>query len=255
MRRPFPAAIHPDKRSLQNLGTKLEKCLLAYASVAAASGVTMLAATQPASAEIVYRQVNIHVNGLRTIDLNNDGIKDFIFGMNSTSRYGARFLFVQHAHPIDSIAVTSGSNPVPLHPGNKIGPSGRFVGGSKGLILAVCSVSCPPLSSGASHSWLYSTSFMGVRFSVNGETHYGWIRLKVPNILLSVTEIISYAYETTPDTPIIAGQISGNDALGRAAFENSQAPEPATLGRLAQGATGIAAWRKPAQRSKPGSVK
>jgi hypothetical protein len=67
---------------------------------------------------------------------------------------------------------------------------------------------------------------MGVRFSVNGETHYGWIRLKVPNILLSVTEIISYAYETTPDTPIIAGQISGNDALGSALPKIRKFPNP-----------------------------
>jgi hypothetical protein len=121
MSRPFSAVIPRNKRSLHNFGTKLETGLLAYATVAAAAGVSILAASQPASAEIVYRQVNIHVNGLRTIDINNDGIKDFIFGMNSTSRYGARFLFVQHAHPIDSIAVTSGSNPVPLHRGTKSG--------------------------------------------------------------------------------------------------------------------------------------
>jgi hypothetical protein len=65
---------------------------------------------------------------------------------------------------------------------------------------------------------------LGLRFTIAGKTHFGWARFStVSGIFLT-----GYAYETIPDKPIITGRTHGKDE--------------ATLGRLAQGASGISAW-------------
>ena len=49
--------------------------------------------------------------------------------------------------------------------------------------------------------------YVGVRFSIKGETHYGWIRLSVNTEIplhMSAT-ITAYAYETVPNKRILAG--------------------------------------------------
>lgn len=53
---------------------------------------------------------------------------------------------------------------------------------------------------------------MGGEFDIDGATHYGWINLCVGE-LGPGGEIYGWAYESDPDTPIIAGAI----------------PEPSTL--------------------------
>lgn len=45
-----------------------------------------------------------------------------------------------------------------------------------------------------------STRFLGVRFTIGGATHYGWIRTQTSTLL-----VFDYAYEDVADTPIIAG--------------------------------------------------
>lgn len=44
--------------------------------------------------------------------------------------------------------------------------------------------------------------YIGVRFKIGSNTHYGWILISVANKILTVK---SYAYQKTPDTPIAAG--------------------------------------------------
>lgn len=55
--------------------------------------------------------------------------------------------------------------------------------------------------------------YLGVKFSIQGQTHYGWVRLNVtlisPQTIQAV--ITGYAYETIPNTPIIAGKTSRTD--------------------------------------------
>jgi hypothetical protein len=57
-----------------------------------------------------------------------------------------------------------------------------------------------------------------------------------------------YAYETSPNTPILGGQTSGADAeasrFNPSADFTTPTLESASLGRLAQGATGLSAWRR-----------
>ena len=50
-----------------------------------------------------------------------------------------------------------------------------------------------------------ATGYIGVRFLINGNTHYGWIQYR-GDLLSASGTIIDWAYEDFPDTPIRAGQ-------------------------------------------------
>ena len=78
--------------------------------------------------------------------------------------------------------------------------------------------------------------YLGLKFKINGKFHFGWARLTVStaNKRISAT-LTGYAYETIPNKPLITGKTKGPDVV--------EGVEPASLGRLAQGSGGLAAWR------------
>jgi hypothetical protein len=83
--------------------------------------------------------------------------------------------------------------------------------------------------------------FLGLRFIVDGKTYYGWAEFSVKfgapgHHWWVIARPEGYAYESTPDTPIFAGQ--------RGSAGKARTLEPATLGRLALGAPGITLWRR-----------
>ncbi len=74
--------------------------------------------------------------------------------------------------------------------------------------------------------------YLGLKFQIKGETHYGWARLNVSvraqggvNITATLT---GYAYETIANKAIIAGKTKGEDES-----------QGATLGALAAGAAAL----------------
>lgn len=77
--------------------------------------------------------------------------------------------------------------------------------------------------------------FVGFKFDVGNGTQYGWIRIKTiqtgPSNKLVVED---YAW-ADPGEPILTGQKTESD---------SAAPDQGSLGLLALGAAGLAAWRK-----------
>jgi PEP-CTERM motif len=89
--------------------------------------------------------------------------------------------------------------------------------------------------------WITSpanTGYLGLRFTISGQPHYGWMRLTVDNNTAAQPRAITlheWAYETTPNAGILTGAV----------------PEPGGLGLLALGSTGIALHRrrKPRQAS------
>ena len=50
--------------------------------------------------------------------------------------------------------------------------------------------------------------YLGVRFSIGANTHYGWVRLSVSASVANIT-IKDYAYQTLPGVGITAGQLVG----------------------------------------------
>jgi hypothetical protein len=107
-----------------------------------------------------------------------------------------------------------------------------------------------------------TSRYLGLKFEVDGKTHYGWARLTVQlpgNYLINAT-LTGYAYETVPDKGILAGQTAGGaDAAAvssnspdsdtsnsSASVANpSDTPRPTSLGTLALGAGGVPLRRRP----------
>jgi hypothetical protein len=228
-------AIHAD----QSVDNKLTSYLVA----AAAAGVGILALAPPVAADVVYTPAHIRIprvfsdNGAFRLDLNHDGIVDFAL-LNFASAHGGA---LQVGAKVPGNRIIGGSRDASvLHSGATIGPSGPFVP------EAVAGLETWRDSSGiffSSGPWKNTVSgYLGLRFLIQGEYHFGWARLNTQGAHMVLT---GYAYETVANQPILAGQTQDADR-SRVVPEVLPSPhqQQATLGVLAQGASGLQAWRK-----------
>jgi hypothetical protein len=222
---------------------------------------------EPAAAEIIYTPSNIPMalpfnNGALTqFDINNDGVPDFVFSNFSYFSHGlgAAYLKItpdQSANEIVGVLI-SGQKQVTaagLPPGEVVGPKANFQSSPTGLVMG--GVFFGSTSNHASGSWLtVETAFLGLKFVVNGEAHYGWARIKLvsPGAYNSAS-IYGYAYESVPNQAIVTGQTSGTAGKNRQVSQANSAPsaldsKAQTLGMLAAGAPATAVWRGKATAS------
>ena len=102
------------------------------------------------------------------------------------------------------------------------------------------------LSSSTQGKWdnLGPDRFLGVKFAIHGETHYGWIRvtLNVAKVNGVSGTITAYAYETVANKKIKAGCFDRNDHLEQQ--EEAGTDISASLGMLALGTPGLEIWRR-----------
>jgi hypothetical protein len=98
--------------------------------------------------------------------------------------------------------------------------------------------------------WVQSINrYLGVKFLIQGEVHYGWVRVDVAATQSGFLGAISgYAYETVPNKAILTGQKSGapkkrDSGKGSASVE-VLTPGKANLGTLALGVLGLQIWRR-----------
>jgi hypothetical protein len=249
-----------NNRRPTQLAPHVDKGLLGYAAAASAAGVSLLAMVQPAEAKIIFTPANlpITVNGpLVGIDFNHDGIVDFNFynvvqsGADQARAQGrpplgfyAHALSVIPAQASNSVGAITSFTKTPcaaeLGPGRKVGPGKNFLPNQ----LALFAVAGDYTSPGTLNCpWQRGQGgFLGLKFVVGGQTFYGWVRIN----LGTVPTIIGYAYENIPNGTILTGATKGADE--HAAVSDPPvlpAPQPASLGLLANGASGIAAWRRP----------
>jgi hypothetical protein len=257
---PRKGVVRTKHRSTVRLGGHLEKHLVAYA--AAAAGAGLLTAALPAEAEIIYTPSNTPMaiaqrnQGivLTPLDLNNDGVPDFSFAMSSTLRFFSSTIVATTTHVKFLLKV------VPGQPGNeavqgqqaatasavpagvKIGPLEKFAPGDLYMAIKSCGISRCTRNSGTWQKVEYA--YVGLKFLIDGQVHYGWARVKFPYPgLIGYGEpnyypsIYGYAYESTPNQPIVTGQTSGT------APQTTSASTPASLGMLAVGASGVNLWR------------
>jgi hypothetical protein len=249
-------------RTPAELSESLRRELDVYALVASAAGVSLLVLTQPANARIIYTPTHhvIGYPGSYNLDLNNDGKADVtIFETNHATSEGGQVTHLFAAAAANDLvkgypwftSIGSGLKfASALRPGQKIGGSQtRFGYGARETMAAARTSAGGNQSYGA---WgnlpLIPYRYLGVKFQINGKTHYGWARMivKVSGVKITAT-LTGYAYETIPNKTIIAGKKSDTED----GAELSQPPdsrnanlEPTSLGRLAQGASGLAAWRR-----------
>jgi len=98
---------------------------------------------------------------------------------------------------------------------------------------------------------------LGLAFRIDGQIHFGWARLDVRTTGLRIRTLLTgYAYETQPNTPIIAGDTGGKsdaDEEGQTEAQTEPMSETppvlgarpaASLGALSLGAPGLAIWRR-----------
>ena len=263
-------------RTRSRLSAKLERNVSAYAFAAGSAGVALLASVQPAEAKIVSTKVHLIVptSGPARFDINHDGQYDFALSnvnfmlgaTTCTSANGARQKPGRQLNspPLGCGPFDFGLQVSPLHAANEVWQSGTSYG--KKCAADVKSgvnigpkrpfAAGPLVMSGLSGTseghpfcpWAFPHHpFLGVKFvDKAGRLHYGWVRVSVQTDYSTVIE--EYAYETIPNKPIPAGTAKGGDSDSSALDQSTslvpKAPEPATFGRLAQGASGLAAWRR-----------
>jgi hypothetical protein len=165
-------------------------------------GAGLLAVASPAEAKVVHHSVDITINqGDYNLDLNNDGVTDFTITSETTDC---------RSEYLSETPATKRNNAIlgPLAKGDEIGPDQVFSGGTLDLgWVKGGGPACQLLKWGG--PW-YSPfeptrGYLGLSFQLKGETYYGWMALVVPRGRLTAT-LLGYAYETTPGTPINAGQ-------------------------------------------------
>jgi hypothetical protein len=203
------------------LNEALNKRLTAYALCAGATGIGLLAA-MPAAASVIYTPAHVSLLPGTTydLDLDGDGSTDFHFHDVSFGIFGA-LLTVNS----NSVLVGLGREPAALSAGAKIAASQHF------FACQLCSYGnvIEALNSSSYFGYWHNVTnhYLGLKFTINGETHFGWARLSVRVLSRSIVARLSgYAYETIPNKGIRAGQTtseSGSQADG-------------SLGSLARGA-------------------
>jgi hypothetical protein len=167
-----------------------------------------LAFVPTAAAEVVYTPVNVTLygNGSIKLDLNHDGITDFV--LHSASQIttcgdrGGRF-------GSTTIAPTTGDGVVVSHLDfAAVLPSGIPIDASATFYNAKAVVT--QFSCLQGNQRLHVAGYLGLEFQINGQTHYGWAQ-----VIIDVTygwmhtTLDGFAYETVPGRAIKTGQTSG----------------------------------------------
>lgn len=210
----------------KHLTLRGEQRMLGYAL---AAGAGMLAAATPAEAGVVY--VNpldqTYTNQNFNLDLNNDGAPDVFF--TNKGAYWGRYLWAA-GH---GIAKTGLWKAAALPGSQMIGPGLSWYGSAK--LAGVYPNQAP------AGPWANVTNrFLGLRFLINSNVHYGWVRMDVladPQTLTIAATVKDWAYESVPGRPIHTS-------------ETGVIPEPGTLSLLALGAAGLALWRRRKERTE-----
>ena len=213
----------------------------------------MLALTQSVEAEVVYTPAHHVINANQTyrLDLNQDGTPDFELKnvFNTFSGNSAGYLQVlpgRNANEVWAAAHAPGCGSeilcaAGLRKGDSVGPTGAFKPDFPGGERMVAS----DIVSSNSGSWLNVTRYLGLKFVIEGQTHYGWARLTVTGQRFMITATLTgYAYETTPGKAIFAGATTGSEDAESSAPASTPSSAPTTLAALALGAPGLSMWRR-----------
>jgi hypothetical protein len=235
-------------RPSKTLSDSLHQRLNSYALAASAAGVGALALSQPASAKVIYTAANVTIPLFTSVplDLNHDGVNDLSFYRGAWASGESIRVAALQTNAVAGYS-TSGKRAAAfaLRRRVNIGPKLGFQGGTRIVMWNFINISTEASSLGQWRN--VKNRYLGVRFKINGRTHYGWARLNVAvDIRGDITATLTgYAYETIPNKPIVAGVTKGPDAdqLAPASLQ-SDSPKPPSLGALALGAPALSIWRR-----------
>jgi hypothetical protein len=250
--------IHPNRKSKDRsltpvqLGQGLEHRLRSYVTSAkalaanwekaavAVSTLSVVLASTPLEAEVVYTPTNdvLHrdIAGVSVVSVNFNGQAAFDIDLNLGTNFSSGALQIDGwivafgSAASNQVMVTNkGDWQAALPLGARIGPEGKFQ--SRYIRMNSCFVYTS--IGGSSGPWRNVTNrYLGLKFQMDGETHYGWARMDVTYGCYYTLTLTGYAYETVANRPIVAGVVPyANPA------ENMPAPQSGTLGVLAAGSS------------------
>ena len=247
----------------------LNRQISLYSLAAAVAGVSMLALAEPSAAEVVVTKKTIPIplapremHEPVFISMANNGVENFSFILSSaaSTSVGLRELLVvgmdQGQKGAQNQFIVGGdfyAKALALERGVKIGPAGipsaTFL--SFGALVAGTNGGNGSYYSRGYWAGNLKNRYLGVRFQLNGQTHYGWIRLTVTTSVKSKkpslqATITGYAYETVANKAIKAGTA----ATAAAAVQTPQHHAGPSLGMLAAGAESMPLWRREEGQAK-----
>jgi hypothetical protein len=230
-------------RAVAPVNSKLDKALVAYMAVASAALFT-----SSAQAKVVYTPANSQTSfGSIPIDLNNDGVVDFTISVQS-GFFHSEWAFVKPQVTGNAVLAAAKGGPAAGFFGVPVGPGEKFLTNtfySYGMRMADAGMY-------GGSSWFNgpfanaTNRYIGMKFLINGQVHYGWARVNLSNYLQGGSlQLTGYAYETTPQTNIVEGHVSGPEkASNDPATVLAPSTRPVSLGVLARGADCLAIWRR-----------
>jgi len=236
-------------RTASNLSESAQRRLNMYALAASAAGVGMLASTQPAEAKIIYTPAHhvIRERASYQLDLNHDRETDFTIRnlVTCNTDLCTYSLFNRPAKGNAGLGYGKGSGGFllasALKAGIRIGPSTKFYHRRAAMVFAVDA--CVPSFCYVSGPWEnVQNRYLGLRFKIKGQNHYGWARLDVQVTNSAIVPVLTgYAYETVPNKPIIAGKTKGSEDFTASQTKAQRFGTKAspTLGKLAIGSRGL----------------
>jgi hypothetical protein len=219
----------------------LEKKLLTYVSLSAAAAACVATVAQPATAEVVVTKTNTPINWAKhtKLDLNNDGIPDFVFSAGGMFCCFGYLEVIPHKNN-EIIGKTYASA---LASGVTVGKGANFHGHRE--VMVGTSVNRTSGSRNYRGPWVnVTTAFLGLAINLNGEPHFGWARLTFTGI--GQGTITEYAYETIPGKAIVTGATKEEESPNEAPSDTATKAKSLApgLGALAGGAQGLELWRK-----------
>ena len=170
----------------------------------------LVASASTAAAEIVYTPVNATISGTGNIklDLNHDGIPDFVLRSVSTlticgNRGELRGVTRLTPKSGGGVVVSDLDFAAVMPAGIPVGKNSMFY--DKKTIVTqffICSAGTKDVS-----------GYLGVEFPLNGKLHYGWLQISIHARFFQTagdmeTTLLDFAYETVAGKEIETGQTS-----------------------------------------------
>lgn len=198
----------------------LAKRLLNYAT-----GAGVFITLQPVlNAQVVHEDIDpdemMYFTSEDSLDLNHDGVYDIKFTLykNSSvswSTYESDFLYRKLNFGLtgfDAVLVDTGLgtdyNLQELNQGDIVGPDAAWDGDGALNVSYIYTKGNGDIENVA--NWIGEDKTFGLRFQIDGQSHYGWVRLSLVKFINSAIGqryfiIQDYAWELQPDTPIEVG--------------------------------------------------
>ncbi len=262
------AQLLPTRPVNTNLSEAIDHRLNLYSLAVAGASVSMLALSQAAEATVVITNKNIPIPNCSeffpcsvSVDLNGDGINDVKVSLLSFYSYSGNS---QHLNVtalngggvVGSAGGAHGPYASPLLRGAKIGASDHFSGGKDAIEVSYRqydrSGQLSKLDLYGKWGGNHPNRFLGVKFKINGKTHFGWLRITVstpsPSCVPDCSSYMSgtiteYGYETVANKSLGAG-LAGAASADNPAQQTVNRHSHPSLGMLAFGADGLSLWRR-----------